>query len=117
ELAATMDTDDEWIRSRGGVASRRIAGPDETRPDLAAPAAARALAPSGLSPADVDLVMVATCSPEAPIPNIAATVATRLGISAPGAFDVNAACAGFCYALAAASDAGRAGSAHHGPAV
>ncbi len=113
ELAATMDTDDEWIRSRVGVASRRIAGPDESLADMAAAAGGKALAASGLSPADVDLVMVATCTPEAPIPNIAATVATRLGISAPGAFDVNAACAGFCYALAVASDAVRAGSARN----
>ncbi len=56
---------------------------------------------------------MATCTPEAPIPNTAATVATRLGISAPGAYDLNAACAGFCYALAAASDSVRAGSARH----
>src|ERR1017187_2868214 len=113
ELAATMDTDDKWIRSRVGVASRRIAGPDESLADMAAAAGGKALAASGLSPADVDLVIVATCTPEAPIPNIAATVATRLGISAPGAFDVNAACAGFCYALAVASDAVRAGSARN----
>jgi len=113
ELAATMDTSDEWIRSRVGIASRRIAGPDETVADMAAAAGGKALAGSGLSPADIDLVIVATCTPEVQIPNVAATVARRLGIAAPGAYDLNAACAGFCYALASASDAVRAGTARH----
>ncbi len=113
ELAATVDTTDEWIRSRVGIASRRIAGPDETVADMAVAAGGKALAASGLSPEDIDLVIVATCTPEAQIPNTAATVARRLGISAPGAYDMNAACAGFCYALASASDAVRAGTARH----
>jgi 3-oxoacyl-[acyl-carrier-protein] synthase-3 len=111
ELAATIDTSDEWIRSRVGIVSRRIAGPDETLADMAAAAGGKALAASGLSPADIDLVIVATCTPETPIPNTAATVATRLGIVAPGAYDLNAACAGFSYALATASDAVRCGTA------
>src|SRR6202041_1375020 len=76
-------------------------------------AGGKALAGSGLSPEDIDLVIVATCTPEAPIPNVSATVARRLGIMAPGAYDLNAACAGFCYALAAAADSVRAGSAAH----
>jgi 3-oxoacyl-[acyl-carrier-protein] synthase-3 len=67
----------------------------------------------GLSPADIDLVIVATCSAEASIPNASAVVAHRLGIVAPGAYDLNAACAGFCYALANAADAIRAGTARH----
>jgi 3-oxoacyl-[acyl-carrier-protein] synthase III len=113
DLAATVETSDEWIRSRVGIASRKIAGPDETVADMAVAAAGKALAGSGLSPADIDLVIVATCTPEVMIPNTAAVVARRLGISAPGAYDLNAACAGFCYALAAASDAVRAGSASH----
>jgi 3-oxoacyl-[acyl-carrier-protein] synthase-3 len=113
ELAVSMDTSDEWIRSRVGIASRRIAGPDESLADMAAAAGGKALAASGLPTADIDLVIVATCTAEAPIPNIAATVATRLGIIAPGAYDLNAACAGFCYALATASDAVRAGSSRH----
>src|SRR5487761_693299 len=113
DLAKTVDTSDEWIRSRVGIASRRIAGPDESLADMAAAAGGKALAASGLSAADIDLVIVATCTPEAPIPNTAATVATRLGIVAPGAFDLNAACAGFCYALATASDAVRAGTSRH----
>jgi len=113
DLSATVDTNDEWIRSRVGIESRRIAAPDETVADMAVNAAGKALAGSGLSPADIDLVIVATCTPEVMIPNTAAVVARRLGISAPGAYDLNAACAGFCYALANASDAIRAGSARH----
>ena len=111
ELAASVDTSDEWIRSRVGIASRRIAGPDETVADMAVAAGGKALAASGLSPGDIDLVIVATCTPEVQIPNTAAQVARRLGINAPGAYDMNAACAGFCYALASASDAVRTGTA------
>ncbi len=113
ELAETVETSDEWIRSRVGIASRRLAGPEETVADLAVAAAGKALAGSGLSPSDIGLVIVATCTPEVMIPNTAAVVAKRLGIVAPGAYDLNAACAGFCYALAAASDAVRAGSARY----
>jgi 3-oxoacyl-[acyl-carrier-protein] synthase-3 len=113
DLAATVDTTDEWIRSRVGIASRRIAGPDETVADMAVAAGGKALAASGLSAADIDLVIVATCTPEVMIPNTAASVATRLGIGAPGAYDLNAACAGFCYALATASDAVRAGTSRN----
>jgi 3-oxoacyl-[acyl-carrier-protein] synthase III len=113
DLAARVDTSDEWIRSRVGIASRRYAGPDESVGDMAVIAGGKALAGSGLSPADIDLVIVATCSTEAQIPNASAEVAYRLGITAPGAYDLNAACAGFCYALSNASDAVRAGTARH----
>jgi 3-oxoacyl-[acyl-carrier-protein] synthase-3 len=113
DLAAEMDTNDEWIRSRVGIISRRIAGPDETVADMAVAAAGKAIAGSGVSLTDIDLVIVATCSTEAPIPNISASVASRLGINAPGAYDLNAACAGFCYGLANASDAIRSGSARN----
>ena len=100
-------------RRRVGIASRRIAAAEETVTDLAVAACGKALANSGLSPADIDLVIVATCTPEVMIPTTAPAVARRLGITAPGAYDLNAACAGFCYALAAANDAVRAGSARH----
>jgi 3-oxoacyl-[acyl-carrier-protein] synthase III len=113
DLAARVDTSDEWIRSRVGIVSRRFAGPDETVADMAVEAGGKALAGSGLSPADIDLVIVATCSTESPIPNASAEVAHRLGIVAPGAYDLNAACAGFCYALSNASDAVRAGTARY----
>ncbi|GII54883.1 3-oxoacyl-[acyl-carrier-protein] synthase 3 protein 4 [Planotetraspora thailandica] len=111
DLARRIDTNDEWIQSRVGIKERRIAGPQESEIDLAVQAGGKALAASGLSSSDIDLVIVATCTLEAQIPNASARVANRLGIEAPGAFDVNAACAGFCYALAAASDAVRAGTA------
>jgi 3-oxoacyl-[acyl-carrier-protein] synthase-3 len=113
DLAARVDTNDEWIRSRTGIVSRRFAGPEESVTDMAVVAGGKALAGSGLSPGDIDLVIVATCSTEAPIPNASAMAAHRLGIVAPGAYDLNAACAGFCYALANASDAIRAGTARH----
>src|SRR5215469_1813065 len=113
ELAATIDTSDDWIRSRVGIASRRIAAPDETVADMAAAAGGKALAASGLSPADIDLVVVATCSPLVPMPSVAAITAHRLGIAAPGAFDLNAACAGFCYALGTTAALIRAGSARN----
>jgi 3-oxoacyl-[acyl-carrier-protein] synthase-3 len=113
DLAEVMETNDAWIRSRVGIISRRIAGPDETVADMAVAAAGKAVANSGVSLSDIDLVIVATCSTESLIPNVSATVASRLGIHAPGAYDVNAACAGFCYALANASDAIRAGSARN----
>ncbi|MFC6079920.1 beta-ketoacyl-ACP synthase III [Sphaerisporangium aureirubrum] len=111
DLAKTIDTTDEWIQSRVGIKERRIAGPEESEVDIAVQAGGKALAASGLAAGDVDLVIVATCTLEAQIPNAAARVAHRLGIKAPGAFDVNAACAGFCYALSAAADAVRCGSA------
>ncbi|GIH90510.1 beta-ketoacyl-ACP synthase III [Planobispora siamensis] len=111
DLAKTIDTNDEWIQSRVGIKERRIAPPSETEIDLAVQAGGKALAASGLSAADIDLVIVATCTLETQIPNAAGRVAARLGIDAPGAFDVNTACSGFCYALAVANDTIRAGSA------
>jgi 3-oxoacyl-[acyl-carrier-protein] synthase III len=113
DLAKRVDTNDEWIRSRVGIESRRIAGPDESVADMATAAGGKALAASGLSPDAIDLVIVATCSTILPMPSVAAITASRLGIAAPGAYDLNAACAGFCYALATASDAVKSGSARN----
>ncbi|MEU7746581.1 beta-ketoacyl-ACP synthase III [Nonomuraea sp. NPDC049158] len=113
DLAKTMDTNDEWIQSRVGIKERRVAGATESVEDMAVQAGGKALAASGLSAGDIDLVIVATCTLESQIPNASAVVAHRLGIKAPGAFDVNAACAGFCFALGVASSAIRAGSARH----
>jgi 3-oxoacyl-[acyl-carrier-protein] synthase III len=113
DLAARMDTTDEWIRSRVGIASRRIAGPDESIADMAVAAGGKALAASGLTPTDVDLVIVATCTMPTPIPSAAAQVASRLGIPAPGAYDLNAACAGFVYGLATAASAVTSGAARN----
>jgi 3-oxoacyl-[acyl-carrier-protein] synthase-3 len=113
DLAKVIDTSDEWIRARVGIESRRIAADDETVTDMAEAAGAKALAASGLAPSAIDLVIVATCSPLVPMPSVSAQVAHRLGIVAPGAFDLNAACAGFCYALGTAANAVSAGSARN----
>ncbi|MFC4006513.1 beta-ketoacyl-ACP synthase III [Nonomuraea purpurea] len=113
DLTKTMDTNDEWIQSRVGIKERRIAPREESLEDMAVIAGGKALAASGLTPDDVDLVIVATCTAETQIPNASAVVAHRLGIDSPGAFDVNAACAGFCYALATASAAVRGGAARN----
>ncbi len=106
-----VDTSDEWIRSRVGIETRRIAGPDESVAELAARAAEKALANAGLTPSDVDYVSVATCTAIDRSPNTAARVADRLGMGTPAALDVNTACSGFTHALATADHAIRAGAA------
>ncbi|MET8862517.1 beta-ketoacyl-ACP synthase III [Nonomuraea sp. NPDC004580] len=111
DLAKTMETNDEWIQSRVGIKERRVAPAGESVEDMATIAGGKAMAACGMSPDDIDLVIVASCTLETQIPNASAVVAHRLGVHAPGAFDVNAACAGFCYALGTASAAVRAGSA------
>ncbi|MDL5204786.1 beta-ketoacyl-ACP synthase III [Streptomyces sp. ALI-76-A] len=111
ELAGMVDTSDEWIRSRVGIRTRRIAGPDEPVDELAAHAAAKALAAAGLTPGDIDLVLVATSTAVDRSPNMAARVAARLGIPSPAAMDINVVCAGFTHALATADHTLRAGAA------
>lgn len=111
DLAGLVDTSDEWIRSRVGIRTRHIAGPDEPVDELAAHAAAKALAAAGLAPGDIDLVLVATSTAVDRSPNMAARVAARLGIPSPAAMDVNVVCAGFTHALATADHAVRAGAA------
>ncbi|RKT53239.1 beta-ketoacyl-ACP synthase III [Saccharothrix australiensis] len=113
DLAQTMDTSDEWIRERVGIVNRRFAKPDEKLVDMAIEAGAKAVADAGLTPSEIDAVLVATCTMPSMIPNAAAQVADRIGVRAAPAFDLNAACAGFCYALATASDLVRAGTARH----
>jgi 3-oxoacyl-[acyl-carrier-protein] synthase-3 len=110
DLAQMVDTNDEWIRDRVGIATRRIAAPEETVADMAAAAAEKALAGSGLTAADIDMVAVATCSSVDRCPNVATRVANKLGITAPAAYDLNTACSGFSYALATADHAIRAGA-------
>ncbi|MHA7961721.1 beta-ketoacyl-ACP synthase III [Streptomyces sp. L500] len=111
ELAAMVDTSDEWIRTRVGIRTRRVAEPSETVADMAVQAAAKALANSGLAPADIDLVLVATCTAVDRSPNTAARVAAALGLPSPAVMDINVVCAGFTHALATADHAIRAGSA------
>jgi len=112
ELAKMVDTNDAWIRDRVGIAERRIAE-GETVADMSAAAAGKALANSGLTAADIDLIVVATCSSVDRCPNVATRVAAKLGVSAPGAYDLNTACSGFSYALASADHAIRAGAARN----
>jgi len=112
DLAEIVDTNDEWIRDRVGIVTRRIAE-GETVADMAGAAAGKALAASGLSAADIDMVVVATCSSIDRCPNVASRVANKLGIAAPAAMDVNTACSGFSYALSTADHAIQAGAARN----
>jgi 3-oxoacyl-[acyl-carrier-protein] synthase-3 len=112
DLANIIETDDAWIRDRVGIAERRVAGPESVA-DMAVFASEKALAGSGLTAADIDTVIVATCSAEDRCPNIATRVAARLGITAPAAFDLNTACSGFSYALGTADHAIRAGASRN----
>lgn len=111
DLAGVVDTSDEWIRSRVGIRTRHIAGPDEPVDELAAHAGAKAVAAAGLAPDAIDLVLVATSTAIDRSPNMAARVAARLGIPSPAAMDLNVVCAGFTHALATADHAVRAGGA------
>ncbi|KUL42378.1 beta-ketoacyl-ACP synthase III [Actinoplanes awajinensis] len=112
DLTRNLDTNDEWIRSRVGIAERRVAD-GESVADMATYAAEKALATSGLTAADIDLVVVATCSSIDRCPNVATRVASKLGIAAPAAYDLNTACSGFSYALGSADHAIRAGASRH----
>jgi 3-oxoacyl-[acyl-carrier-protein] synthase III len=111
--ARGVDTTDKWIRDRVGIEQRRLARPDESVVDMAVDAGSKALADAGLTPCDIDAVLVATCTMPSYIPNAAGQTADRIGVRAAPAFDINAACAGFCYGLGTASDMIRAGSARH----
>jgi 3-oxoacyl-[acyl-carrier-protein] synthase-3 len=110
DLAKRVETDDQWIRDRVGIVERRIAQDDTTLVDMAVEAGTRAVKDSGLDAGDIDTVIVATCTMPNPIPNAAAQTADRVGIHAAAAFDLNAACAGFCYGLGAAADLVRSGT-------
>ncbi len=100
DLSKMVDTSDEWIRARSGIRERRIAAPDEATSDLAVHAARLALEDAGLPASEIDLVIVATITPDYPMPSTACVVQSKLGIKSSAAcFDVNAACSGFIYAL------------------
>jgi len=102
DLAQLVDTSDEWIRSRTGIRERRIAAPHETTATLAAIAAKRAIATAGLEPDDIDLIIVATLTPDYWMPSTAALVKEAIGNRRAPAFDVAAACSGFVFAYATA---------------
>jgi 3-oxoacyl-[acyl-carrier-protein] synthase-3 len=110
DLSKVMDTNDQWIRERVGIVERRFGDEKDTVVSMAVEAGSKAIAAAGLAPSDLDTVIVANCTTKRPIPNAAAQVAELIGIKAAGGFDLNAACAGFCYGLGVASDLVRAGS-------
>jgi 3-oxoacyl-[acyl-carrier-protein] synthase-3 len=113
ELAQMVDTSDEWIASRTGIRARRIAADDETTTSLSVNAARDALAVAGLDASELDLVIVATCTPDYPLPATSVTVARELGATGAAGFDLEAACSGFLYALATGSAFVRSGMARN----
>jgi 3-oxoacyl-[acyl-carrier-protein] synthase-3 len=113
EIVDAIDSSDEWIQQRSGIKTRRHAGEGETVQMMAVSAARDAIAAAGLEPRQVDAVIVATVSHLMQTPAVATAVAHELGLERPPAFDVSAACAGFCYGLGLARDMVRGGSARH----
>jgi 3-oxoacyl-[acyl-carrier-protein] synthase III len=103
ELAARLDVTEEWIEARTGIRTRRIVGDDDTAASLATTAAERVLEHAEIDPQQIDLVMVATCSPDFQLPPTGTLVAAAIGARNAGAFDMNAACSGFLFALAHAA--------------
>lgn len=110
DLEQIIDTNDEWIINRTGIRERRIAGEDQSTADLATEAARRALADTTLHAAELQLIIVASASPEHLFPSTASIVQDALGASNAGAFDLSAACTGFIFALNMAAQAIRSGS-------
>lgn len=111
DLAARVDTSDEWITKRVGIRTRHVAGDEEDVTVMAERAAAKALAAAGLGAAAVDLVLVATCTQTERAPNIAARVAAALGVPQAAVLDIGVSCSGFTHALALADQAIKAGAA------
>src|SRR5580698_8690170 len=105
ELARRLDTSDDWIRQRTGISERRIAADGELTSDLAVAAARRALERAGMSGSDLDLIVLATATPDHTFPATASKVQARLGMKRGAAFDVQAVCSGFIFALAVADNA------------
>lgn len=111
DLSKIVDTSDAWIRQRTGIARRHIAAEGETTADLACAAASRAMAHAGISAADIDLVILATTTPDNTFPATATRVQARLGVKTGPAFDIQAVCTGFVYALTQADNMLRLGQA------
>lgn len=112
DLERLVDTTDEWIVERTGIRERRIAAPGETTASLAIEAGTAALKQAGITPGDIDLLIVATATPEQPIPHTGAFVGEGLGLRC-GSFDINAGCAGFVYELVAGAAMLAAGGLGH----
>lgn len=100
DLEKMVDTSDEWITTRTGIKERRIAGKDMATSDMAKEASLEAIKNAGLKPADIDLIIVATITPDMPLPSTACLLQGKLGAKKAVAFDISAACAGFIYAIA-----------------
>ncbi|QCB49507.1 ketoacyl-ACP synthase III [Rhodococcus sp. PAMC28707] len=113
EICETIDSSDEWIQTRTGIKNRRFTKPEENVVFMAIEAGKKALAASGVSAEDIDTVIVATSTHLEQTPQAAAKVAHALGTKGPAAFDIGAGCAGFCYALAVASDLVKAGTSKY----
>lgn len=111
ELARTVDTSDAWIRERTGIAMRHMAGEGETTSTLATEAARKALEMAGVAPSDIDLIILATATPDQTFPASATLVQAALGIDDCVAFDVAAVCSGFLYAVTVADSMIRSGAA------
>lgn len=110
ELARRVDTSDEWIRTRTGIRQRHIALPGQTTGDLAYEASLRAMQAAGVAAADIDLIVLGTTTPDIIFPSTACLLQHRLGANGCAAFDVNAACSGFLYALGIANQFVRSGT-------
>ncbi len=111
ELVEAIDSSDEWIQQRSGIKQRRFAGPHESVQMMSVAASREALAKAGIDAGQVDAVIVATVSHLLQTPAVAPLIATELGCDQPVAFDISAACAGFCHGVTLAADMIRAGSA------
>lgn len=109
DLERMIDTSDEWIRTRTGIAERHIAAPGEHTSVLGSRAGQQAMEQAGLAPEDIDLVIVATCTPDRPFPATASAIQAQLALPNAGAFDVVAACSGFVYGLSVATNMIRGG--------
>lgn len=110
DLSRRVDTSDEWIRTRTGIRERHIAAPSQTTSDLAAAAARAALENAGMKAEELDLIIVATITPDMPFPSTACFVQTKLGLKNTPAFDITAACSGFLYGMEVARGMLRGGN-------
>ncbi|MBZ5732876.1 ketoacyl-ACP synthase III [Nocardioides sp. TRM66260-LWL] len=112
-IVGRIDSSDEWVQQRSGIRERRWSAPEETVRHMAVEAGRQALERAGLEPAQIDCVIVATVSHFQQLPALATLVAHDLGTEQPAAFDISAACAGFCHGVALAADLVRGGSSRH----